>query len=212
MKHDVALKVAESLVEHLRPACVRIEIAGSIRRLKPEVKDIEIVAAPDLTPVKRAMLEFGKPVPPLHNTLLDKLVYEMKQDDAIRVEANGDRYKKMYLKYAGIKCDLFINIPPSAWGVQMVIRTGSSDFSHWCVTEQRLGGALPNGYFVKHQVLWVKSEGFDKYKVPDDPNKAIALLTDTNHLSMPEEIDFLNFLELGWLEPNNRVAKWKGVK
>lgn len=37
--HSIALAV----LELLRPHCIRIEIAGSIRREKPEVKDIEIV-------------------------------------------------------------------------------------------------------------------------------------------------------------------------
>ena len=77
------------------------------------------------------------------------------------------------------------------------------------MTERERGGALPNGHFVKHQVVWLKSEGFDKYKVPDDPDKAIVLLTEANHLSMPEEIDFLNLLKLGWIEPKERIAQWQ---
>jgi DNA polymerase/3'-5' exonuclease PolX len=208
MKHDIALKVAEALVEHLRPACVRIEIAGSIRRLKPEVKDIEIVCVPDLSPVARAPLEFGKPVPQLYKTQLEKSVDEMRKAGDIDLMANGDRYKKMRLKYAGIVCDLFIVIPPAEWGVLAVIRTGPSDFSHWCVTSQKFGGALPVGYFVKHGVVWIESE-IVKRDVPDDQGKALKLLTDTNHLSMPEEVDFLKFLQLGWIEPKDRVARWK---
>lgn len=180
----------------------------SVRRGKPEVKDIEIVCIPDPAPVPRAPLEFGKPVPPVHKTQLDKLVHAMKEAGDIILEANGDRYKKMYLKYAGIRLDLFINIPPSEWGVQMVIRTGPKEFDHWCVTSRKHGGALPEGYFVKHQVVWL--EGLiDKRDIPDDPNKAVQLLTPENHLSMPEEIDFLAFLGLGWIEPKDRVAKWK---
>lgn len=207
MKHDVALKVAEALVEHFRPACVRIEIKGSISRLKPEVKDIEIVVVPDMKPLPRAPLEFGKPIPPAHKTLLDKLVFDMKEANDILLEANGDRYKKMYLKYAGIKVDLFIVIPPAEWGVLAVIRTGPSDFSHWCVTSRKFGGALPEGYFVKHGVVWLEMY-IKKNEVPDDQNKALKLLTDTNHLSMPEEIDFLKFLGLSWIEPSERVARW----
>ena len=38
-----ALPIAEKLKAELAPFCSRIEIAGSIRRKKPEVKDIEIV-------------------------------------------------------------------------------------------------------------------------------------------------------------------------
>ena len=41
-----ARDLAEALVELLRPACQRIEIAGSIRRGKARPNDIEIVAVP----------------------------------------------------------------------------------------------------------------------------------------------------------------------
>lgn len=41
-----ARAVADLLVSYLAPACERIEIAGSIRREVPEVKDIELVAIP----------------------------------------------------------------------------------------------------------------------------------------------------------------------
>lgn len=208
MKYSEALTVATSLVEHLRPTCTRIEIAGSIRRLKEDVGDIEIVAVPDLSPVPRARPEFGKPIPRVHKTWLDKVLEEMHQDGAIDRIKDGDRFKKLYLKYAGILVDLFINIYPSQWGVQMVIRTGPEEFSHWAVTNRKRGGALPNGYFVRHQVVWIESE-IAKFRVPNDPDKAFPLLTDSNHLEMPEEIDFLKFLDLGWVEPADRKAKWK---
>lgn len=210
MRHDAALKVAEALVDHLRPACTRIEIKGSVARLKADVKDIEIVVIPSSKPVPRAMLEFGKPIPPTYKTHLDKLVDEMRLAGDIRLEANGDRYKKMYLNYAGIKVDLFIVIPPAEWGVLAVIRTGPSDFSHWCVTNRKLGGALPDGYFVKHGVVWVGTE-IAKKDVPDDQGKAMKLLTPMNHLVMAEETSFLDFLGLGWIEPSERLARWKKV-
>lgn len=207
MKLEIAHTVAEALVEHLRPFCRRIEIRGSIARFKPDAGDIEILAEPDLSPVPRERLEFGKPVPRSYNTFLDRAVDLMKKDGAIRVHADGDRYKKIWLNYAGIQVDLFINIAPSDWGVQSVIRTGPEDFSHWCVTQRKYGGALPNGYYVKHQVVWIESE-LPKVEMPREADDAIELLTDTNHLPMPEEIDFLNFLGLGWIEPKDRVAKW----
>ncbi len=207
MKHDVALKVAEALVEHLRPVCTRIEIAGSIRRLKPEVKDIEIVCIPDLTITpKRAPLEFGKPIPPSYKTELDQLIAQMGDD--VSLDLNGDRMKKLFLRYAGIKCDLFINLPPAEWGVQLAIRTGSADFSHWLVTNRKYGGALPDGYFVKHQVVWDAGK-IRKAVMPDDPNKALKLLTEENHLPMAEEAEFLGFCGLGWIEPREREAKWR---
>ncbi len=40
------LQIAEKVKAQLAPHCERIEIAGSIRRKKPDVGDIEIVAIP----------------------------------------------------------------------------------------------------------------------------------------------------------------------
>lgn len=207
MKYAEALAVAEDLVEHLRPACTRIEIKGSIARLKDEPGDIEILAVPDPSPVARERPQFGKPIPRSYNTLLDKMVDGMRIDKKIDLYADGDRQKKFWMIEAGIKVDLFICIPPSHWGVQAVIRTGPKEFGHWCVTNRKYDGALPDEYFVKHQVVWIKSE-IGKYDIPDDQDKAIDLLTPTNHLTMPEEINFLNLLGLGWIEPKDRVAKW----
>ena len=42
MKLEQAQKIASSLIADLKPFCHRIEIGGSIRRKKPEVKDIEL--------------------------------------------------------------------------------------------------------------------------------------------------------------------------
>lgn len=196
MKHDVALKTAEALVEHLRQACVRIEIAGSIRRLKPEVKDIEILAVPDLTPLPHPRLEFGKPIPKTHKTLLDKLIVEMYEAGDITIEKFGDRYKKIYLKCAGIWVDLFLVLPPARWGVQMVIRTGPADFSHWCVTRKRNGGALPNGYRVQDGAVWVGE-------------RQVKDLNEEDLVGFAAEKDFLDFIGVGWIEPKDRVSLWK---
>ena len=43
MEYNKALEIAEKTKAQLAPYCERIEIAGSIRRKKPDVGDIEIV-------------------------------------------------------------------------------------------------------------------------------------------------------------------------
>jgi len=63
MKHADALVIAEKYLEYFSPACERIEIMGSLRRMKEDVKDIELLAVPDLTPLPKPKLEFGKPLP-----------------------------------------------------------------------------------------------------------------------------------------------------
>lgn len=196
MRHDSALKLAEQLVEYFRPACKRIEIAGSVRRCKPEVKDIEIVAIPDLTPLPKPKLEFGKPIPIVHKTMLDAMIFEMKESEAIFLHKSGERYKKFIVRDAGISIDMFLVLPPAQWGVQMVIRTGPADFSHWLVTRKSRGGALPNEYIVE--------DGAVGLRVKNDKNED----SRGGWIEMREEIDFLNFCGLDWIEPRFREAKW----
>jgi len=195
MKHEAALKVAESLVGHLRPACVRIEIAGSIRREKFEVKDIEILAIPDLSPLPKPKAEFGKPIPMKYKTALDQLIAKMAADGDIRFGKNGDRLKSFYLGCAGIQVDLFLVLPPATWGVLKVIRTGPADFSHWCVTRKRNGGALPNNFRVQDGAVW------------EGPLKTKSLIGE-RLIGFEDETDFLRFLGLDWIEPRDRIARW----
>lgn len=52
MKLELAKTIANRLRERMSPFCERIEIAGSVRRQKDKVNDIEIVAIPKLHDVK----------------------------------------------------------------------------------------------------------------------------------------------------------------
>ena len=60
-----AQRLADFVVEHLKPYADRIEVAGSIRRKRPEVHDIDIVLIPHGLPfiwptyIERAMANIG---------------------------------------------------------------------------------------------------------------------------------------------------------
>jgi DNA polymerase/3'-5' exonuclease PolX len=194
MRHDSAWKIAESLVEHFRPACKRIEIKGSLIRQKPDVKDIDLLVIPDLTPLPRPRLEFGKPIPKVHKHALDKMIMEMVDGHAIYLEKFGERLKRFHLNYAGISCELYLILPPATWGVRSVIRTGPAEFSHWIVSHKRLGGAMPDGYRVQDGAVWEGDQEED--------------LTGKIPLGFDEEKEFLEWLGLGWIEPKDRVARW----
>ena len=191
-----ALRIAEYWVDHFRPACDRIEIKGSISRRKAEPKDIEILAVPDLQPMARKPIEFGKPIPKTYKTYLDMLVDEMVNSDICYLRASGEKYKKIWLLKELIQIDLFLVTPPAEWGVQSVIRTGPSDFSHWMVTRKSRGGALPDEYIVEGGAVGNRVRG-DK----GDERQGV--------IPMPEEIDFFKLCELEWIEPSQRVARWK---
>jgi len=98
--------IAEKYQNFLKPYCSRIEIAGSIRREKPEVKDIEIVVIPkDLTGFSN----------------------EVNKLEKVKGEPTG-KYTQRILP-EGIKLDLFIANEKN-WGLIFAIRTGSANFSH----------------------------------------------------------------------------------
>lgn len=195
MEHANALKIAQELVDLFEPVCVRIEIKGSICRMKAEPKDIEILAVPDLTPPEIGKIEFGKPIPKVYKTHLDALLAEMVDSNAWYLKASGDKYKKIWLNNEHIQVDLFLVTPPAEWGVQSVIRTGPSDFSHWMVTRKSKGGALPDEYIVADGAVGQRVRG-DK----GDGRQGV--------IPMPEEIDFFSLCGMKWIEPSQRVARW----
>jgi len=110
-----AKKIAESLVELFTPYCYRVEIAGSIRREKPEVKDIEIVCIPK--PYMIGLFEDG--MAEIVNSW-EKVKGEM--------EYGVCKYTQRILP-EGIKLDLFF-AEEIYWGLILAIRTGSAEYSH----------------------------------------------------------------------------------
>lgn len=135
MPYADALALAEHLAAQLRPGCERILIAGSIRRQKREIGDIEIVAQPLLTP----MLDlFCEPVAGLGQSGLDAQLAQLGTGGYIK---NGPRYKQFI--FGGASVDLFI-ATHDTWGCIATIRTGSADFTHWLVTNRRQGGGCPS--------------------------------------------------------------------
>src|SRR6185369_17955116 len=109
MRLDDARQTIGELVELLRPACECIEIAGSVRRGKPEVHDAEVVIipTPDLLPLTDNLIEYGT---------AQYALYGEK-----RTKRWGQNYRGLLFK--GIKCELFMANEEN-WGYQLVLRTG----------------------------------------------------------------------------------------
>ena len=179
-----AERMAARIVELLSPACDRIEVAGSIRRRKASVGDIEIVAIPrydeewDL---------FGKTF--ARRSQLDDALDQIIAQGIIRPgERNGERYKQFRVSFYGLQLDLFVT-DPERWGLIYTIRTGSADFSRWLVTSRQYGGALPEKIKVRDGRLWRVGQ--------DEP------------LATPEEQDVFVALGLEWIEPWERErGRW----
>ena len=106
MEFQEAQQIAEKVKKQLNPYCDRIVIAGSLRRGKAEVKDIEIVAIP------RDGFQLGL------------IVNRWKK---VRGEVGG-KYLQRELP-EGINLDLFFATEKN-WGLILAIRTGSAEYSH----------------------------------------------------------------------------------
>jgi DNA polymerase/3'-5' exonuclease PolX len=125
-----ALPLAQRLKDVLAPFCDRIEIAGSIRRQKPEVKDIEIVCIP-----KQVVVDMFGSATEAHPEFC-RIVNALEK---VKGEPTG-RYTQRVLP-EGIKADIFMCTREN-WGLIYAVRTGSADFSAYV-----LGAAwVKNGY------------------------------------------------------------------
>ena len=125
-----ALQIASVLLKMFEPHCDRIMIAGSLRRYKPQVKDIEIVCIPkgckmqytvkeDFFGNKQTTHSITKPCP--------EFVQVVEQFHKIKGEATG-RYTQRKINNQ-IVLDLF-NCTADNWGYILAIRTGSADYSY----------------------------------------------------------------------------------
>jgi DNA polymerase/3'-5' exonuclease PolX len=142
---EEALLAAKKICDLLAPICERVAIAGSLRREKPDVGDIEMVCVP----MPKQDL--------LGNEYLDtaEIVYTLARAGYTMPRFNGEHFKQF--DAGPCNCDLFITTPEQ-WGVIFTIRTGSSDFSRRLVTPRSHGGLLPSNLRVKDGRVWNGNE------------------------------------------------------
>lgn len=112
MKYDEALKIAQDTLQELSPHCVRLCVAGSVRRQRPEVKDIEIVAIPK---------------PYQTGLFADGIALVVNNWQKVKGELPC-KYTQRILP-SGIKLDLFFATRQN-FGLIKAIRTGSAEYSH----------------------------------------------------------------------------------
>ena len=146
--YSQAERIAADFLSALRPFCERAEAAGSLRRGKTEVGDVEIVVQPILRPVRGL---FGD-VMGMENAL-ERFPWAAWG----QVVKGGPRYKQILTPH-GVALDVFVVLPPAQWGLIYLLRTGPADFSRWVVTPRRKGGGLPSHLRVKDGAVWQGKE------------------------------------------------------
>jgi len=225
MTLDYARALAEALVDLLRPACQRIEIAGSIRRGKARPNDIEIVAIPALAAFTRATLfgglQGGSTSDPVN--LLNEKCDELLTTGALekRPDSQG-RYcwgtgVKRAIFFQGkdyAPVDLFQVIEPAQWGVIYAIRTGPGDFNHLLVTNRRFGGACPLHRKVAGGRVWdlsqctpAQARHYAGMVATKFASLAESAVLPVSMVPTPEEEDFLAVLGVPCWLPEQRTEQ-----
>ena len=104
MKLEQGQKIADAVIKRLSPYCQKIEVAGSIRRRKATVHDIDIVLVPsDPWNLESEVLALARPVQP-----------KMSGEKLKRFDFNG---AQIDLYYATVQ----------TWATLLLIRTGSKE-------------------------------------------------------------------------------------
>ena len=118
MELQKAKAIAEELKALLEPVCQRVVIAGSIRRQKPEVGDIELLCIPKfIDGVDQLDREIGALV------IQGRLGFRLNKRGS---RAYGPKNKLMLHIPSGIGVDIF-STDLGCWPVALVVRTGSAE-------------------------------------------------------------------------------------
>ena len=132
--YSEAKKIADDLLVLLGGHFERLETAGSLRRKKDLIGDIELVGIPKPVQVQGLFGTYEVPsIEPIVG-LMGAFGYT--------VEKAGDKYLKFVAEHQ-MSVDLFI-CGPKTWGCIFMIRTGSAEFARKMVTKISRGGWCPN--------------------------------------------------------------------
>lgn len=174
-----AERIANEVRQHISPTMDRVEVAGSIRRRKEIVGDIEICGIPaDREKLIKLLSDLGQHIKP---GVPGAIPWTPK------VEA---KYLRVRLDQ-GMNLDVFLATPEN-WGGLFMMRTGS--------------GASPDGNAFHGFVpgifgRWKKLSGGGRM------TDCMPTMPTGEQLWIHEEQDFFDLLEMDFVPPEERVTK-----
>ncbi len=134
---QTALKLAKEIEAAVKAHCERIDVAGSIRRQRPTVHDVDFVVVTENDAAWRKITEVLKYL-------------------KARSNCSGNQLIKAYVPCEnGLFQVDFYRAKPSTFGIHMLVRTGSAMHNCWLA-----GYAISKGMRLKY------SEGLIKDNVP----------------------------------------------
>lgn len=195
-----AEKLARALVEEMRPHCVRCHIAGSVRRRKPEVKDIEIVVVPrwkredDLTSLFSETVNVNHLFQWAQHSNVKWIKTGVTEVVPWTIKPDGKYWRG--LLPSGIKLDLFLARPEN-FGLIYVLRTGPADFS-----------AALLGHAKRRTPYQSESSYFDEHGLKGEPESYLVERKSGARVGTPEEADVFELLGLVPLQPWERKGAY----
>ncbi len=179
MRLEHARKIAADVVLKLRPYVEEIEVAGSVRRCKPIVGDIEVVVIPKSTPQHDLL---GVEIGAMRDPGFARVISQWKK---VKGDASTGKYTQriLNLDYPSIdekefKLDIFTATRDN-WGYILAIRTGSENFSK---------------RFAKQ---WV-DKGFHG-------DAGMLCDADNNPIKTPTEEEFFKIIGMPFVPPHKRI-------
>lgn len=195
MKGTDARPIAIKICQRLLPFCTRINIAGSVRREKIEVKDIEIICLPRIITMAQEDL-FNDVI--VEKKVSDNFVAEIKLLGRLIKGKPEGKYMQIELPER-INLDLFMPFEPD-YMRQYAIRTGSAEYSHrtiaggwkkkgWCGTSE---GLRKISDCIEHK----QADNKSKWEVVN-PNPELPPCWVT-------EKEFFDWICVPWIQPRLR--------
>ncbi len=203
MTYDFALGVARVVKVRLGPVCDKIEIAGSIRRKKDRVGDIEIVAVSKMGPPPTPTGLFPQDEP-----LLLLLLDELEKEGKLQKVKGGTKARQYIITVVPERpqLDLFI-VQPDAWGFQLAIRTGPWQYSRWLVTQRNKGGGMTDSVFCRKGDLWIQAT---RSQIGGQGRREWIDGICYAPYPVETEQDFFKLIKGGWVPPEQRKRPTEG--
>ncbi|KKL25821.1 hypothetical protein LCGC14_2401470 [marine sediment metagenome] len=150
MELEKAKVIAEKLKSLLAPVCEKIEVAGSIRRRKPQVGDIELLVIPRyVAAVDQLDREIGA-------LMIQGILGHRRTRRGSRIYGSKN---KLLIHVNGIGVDIF-STDEQCWPVALVVRTGGKETNKriataalrkgWRFHAYGSGFSTPDGEIVCH--------------------------------------------------------------
>ena len=139
--------LAYKILSEIEPFCEKAQIAGSIRRQKSVINDIDVVVQPKLEPCGKTESWI-------------KIIQVLRHDFDAITGKQGDKLAMLYVPYVSskglghVQVDLY-RATERTWGILLLVRTGSAEYN---VLLCNL--ALSNGLRLQYSQGLVDSRGY----------------------------------------------------